>query len=76
MASRPQEHNQLGERNKVMKNKLLLTVGEAATALGMGRSKVYELVRDGVIPSVKIDGCRRVKVAALAAYVDALPEVA
>jgi excisionase family DNA binding protein len=59
-----------------MEQKLLLTVSETATALGMGRSKVYEMVRDGVIPSVKIDGCRRVKASALAAYVEALLEVA
>ncbi|MDN5893283.1 MAG: helix-turn-helix domain-containing protein [Nocardioides sp.] len=59
-----------------MENKLLLTVSETAAALGMGRSKVYEMVRDGVIPSVKIDGCRRVKAAALRTYVDALGEAA
>ena len=59
-----------------MENRLLLTVSETAIVLGMGRSKVYEMVRDGVIPSVKIDGCRRVKASALAAYVDSLSEVA
>lgn len=59
-----------------MEGKLLLTVTEAAQVLSMGRSKVYEMVRDGVLPSVKIDGCRRVKAAALMAYVESLGEAA
>lgn len=59
-----------------MEGKLLYTVTEAAHVLSMGRSKVYEMVRDGVIPSVKIDGCRRVKAAALMAYVDGIGEAA
>ena len=33
------------------KTKLLLTVTEAASLLSLGRSKTYELVRAGVIPS-------------------------
>lgn len=42
--------------------KLLLTVTEAASLLSLGRSKTYELVRAGVIPSVRITGSRRIKV--------------
>ena len=59
-----------------MEGKLLYTVTEAAQALSMGRSKVYEMVRDGVIPSVKIDGCRRVKASALMAFVESIGEAA
>ena len=59
-----------------MEGKLLLTVTQAAEVLSIGRSKVYELVRDGVIPSIKIDGCRRIKAAALRDYVSGLGEVA
>jgi excisionase family DNA binding protein len=40
--------------------KLLLTAEEAAAVLGIGRTKLYELLRAGVIESVRIDGCRRV----------------
>ena len=40
-------------------DKLLLTPEEVAEALGIGRTKVYELIRLGLIESVKIDGCRR-----------------
>ena len=41
-------------------DKLLLTPIEAATALGIGRSKVYELMQTGQLQSVHIGACRRV----------------
>ena len=41
-------------------DKLLLTPVEAAQALGIGRSKLYELMSAGVVPSVRIGGCRRI----------------
>ena len=50
-------------------NKLLLTPSEAALALGIGRSKVYELMRSGTLASVRIDSCRRIPVDDLAALV-------
>lgn len=56
--------------------KLLLTVNEAASLLSLGRSKTYELVRAGVIPSVRITGSRRIKVSDLLVYVAALGEAA
>ena len=56
--------------------KLLLTVTEAASLLSLGRSKTYELVRAGVIPSVRITGSRRIKVSDLLVYVAALDEAA
>ena len=42
--------------------RLLLTPKEAATALGLGRSKIYELIRAGDLPSVQIGRCRRIPV--------------
>lgn len=59
-----------------MEGKLLFTVAEVAEVLSIGRSKVYEMVGQGVIPSVKIDGCRRIKAAALREYVAGLGEAA
>ena len=56
--------------------KLLLTVTEAASRLSLGRSKTYEMVRAGVIPSVRITGSRRIKVSDLLVYVAALGEAA
>jgi excisionase family DNA binding protein len=40
--------------------------------LGIGRTKVYELMRLGLIESVKIHGCRRIPIEAVHDYVDRL----
>ncbi|GAA3759489.1 helix-turn-helix domain-containing protein [Salinactinospora qingdaonensis] len=52
--------------------RLLLTVPEAARALAISRSKLYELIGSGVLRSVRIDGSRRVPVEALNSYVSSL----
>ena len=52
--------------------RLLLTVPEAAEALAISRSKLYELFAAGLVRSVRIDGSRRVPVEALEIYVAAL----
>ena len=52
--------------------KVLLTPEEVADALGIGRTKVYELILVGALESVKIGACRRIPADALAAYVDLL----
>ena len=51
-------------------NKLLLTASEAAEVLGIGRTKVYELLRVGAIESVRVGGSRRIPAEALHAYVE------
>jgi excisionase family DNA binding protein len=48
---------------------LLLTVPEAAKALAISRSKLYELIAAGLVRSVRIDGSRRVPGGALETYV-------
>ena len=53
-------------------DKLLLTPLEAAAALGIGRSKVYELLRSGALPSVRIGACRRIPAEGLAAFLTTL----
>jgi len=50
-------------------DKLLLTPTEAAAALGIGRSKVYELMQTGQLESVRIGACRRIPAAELEALV-------
>ena len=55
-----------------MSTRLLLTPTEAAHALGIGRSKLYELLRDGVVPSVTIGTCRRIIADDLAAVIESL----
>jgi excisionase family DNA binding protein len=51
---------------------LLLTPTEAAEALGIGRSKLYELLRAGVVPSVAIGTCRRIIASDLLAVIESL----
>ena len=53
-------------------DKLLVTPTEAAAALGIGRSKVYELLKTGQLQSVHIGACRRVPVEALVAFLQQL----
>jgi excisionase family DNA binding protein len=53
-------------------SRLLLTVPEAAGALAISRSKLYELLAVGAIASVRIDGSRRIPLSALESYVATL----
>ena len=53
---------------------ILLTPAEAATALAIGRSFLYELIADGTIPSVKIGRSRRIRRTDLEAYVALLAD--
>ena len=51
---------------------ILATPEEAAKALRLGRSKVYELIETGELKSIKIGRSRRIRWNDLTAYVDAL----
>jgi excisionase family DNA binding protein len=55
-----------------MDEKLLYRISEVAYYLSLSRSKTYELVRVGHLPSVQLDGVRRVRGADVVAFVDAL----
>jgi excisionase family DNA binding protein len=59
-------------RKEVGVERLLLTAEETAEILSIGRTKVYELMRLGLIESVKIHGCRRIPTEAVHNYVDRL----
>ena len=50
-------------------DKLLLTPKEAAQQLGIGRSKLYQLIQSGKLESVLIGRCRRIQATALATCV-------
>jgi excisionase family DNA binding protein len=52
--------------------RLLLTVEQAAHRLGIGRTLMYALVRDGDVESVQIGRLRRIPEDALTRYVDQL----
>ena len=47
----------------------LISIADAAALLGIGRSKAYELARDGRLPTVDLDGRRLVQVHALDAFI-------
>ncbi|MFS7877658.1 helix-turn-helix domain-containing protein [Streptomyces asiaticus] len=51
---------------------LLYTPEEAAVALRIGRSTVYELMADGTLKYVKRGGSRRIRVTDLETYVASL----
>ncbi|MFP5262368.1 MAG: excisionase family DNA-binding protein [Blastocatellia bacterium] len=50
--------------------RILLKPTEAAEVIGLGRSKTYELISKGLIPSVRIGKSVRVPVAALHNWVE------
>jgi excisionase family DNA binding protein len=49
---------------------LLLTVPQAARALGLGRTKVYELIATGSLPTVRFGRSVRVPVAKLQEWLE------
>ena len=53
-----------------------LTEADTAAALGICRSKLYELLQAGVIESVHIGASRRIPVAAMVEYVERLRQEA
>ena len=53
----------------VVTEPLLLRVEEVARALAIGRSKVYELVASGDLPSITIGSARRVPTEALQKWI-------
>ncbi|MGQ0846131.1 MAG: excisionase family DNA-binding protein [Sporichthyaceae bacterium] len=56
------------------RRRLVLTVEEAADDLGIGRTLMYALIRDGAVESVRIGRLRRVPAEALSEYVARLRE--
>jgi excisionase family DNA binding protein len=54
---------------EVEMERFLYTVEEVAQMLGLGRTKVYELIKLGEIPSVRISRARRVSGDAVTAFI-------
>ncbi len=54
----------------VVSPRLLYTPKQAAGALGIGRSKLYELLRDGELESIHIGSSRRIPAGALDEFID------
>jgi excisionase family DNA binding protein len=53
---------------------LLVTVEEAAQILRVGRTLMYEHVRRGTLPSVRVGRCRRIALVDLERFVEHLRE--
>lgn len=70
VSSSQQPSNRNGRHRSDLR--LLLPVGEAAEALGIGRTKVYELISVGELESVHIGRSCRVPVTALQDYIERL----
>jgi excisionase family DNA binding protein len=51
-------------------DRLLLRPTEAAVAIGISRSKIYELLASGELPSIRIGGSVRIPVDALRKWID------
>jgi excisionase family DNA binding protein len=49
--------------------RILVTPEQAAEALGIGRWKLYDLLRSGQLASVRIGSCRRIPTSALTEFV-------
>lgn len=49
---------------------VLLKVEQAAAQLGLGRSQVYRMVADGLLPTVRMGRAVRIPAAALRAWVE------
>ena len=56
-----------------MNDKLLYRIPEVVAILNISRSKVYELLSSGNLPSVHIDRTRLVRHEDLVAYVESRP---
>jgi excisionase family DNA binding protein len=52
--------------------KLLMSAEEAARALGIGRTRMYELLRSGEVASIKLGRSRRIRPEDLEEYVERL----
>jgi excisionase family DNA binding protein len=49
--------------------KLLLTVEETAALLNIGRTKAWELIRNGILPSLRLGRCVRIPLQALEQWI-------
>jgi excisionase family DNA binding protein len=57
-----------------MTDRLLVSPREAAALLGIGHSKLYLLLQNGELDSLKIGSCRRIPMASIEALVKRLSQ--
>lgn len=56
---------------KTPPSKLLVDSAEAADMLSLSERKVKAMIQEGVLPSIKIDRCRRISVASIIQWIEA-----
>jgi excisionase family DNA binding protein len=61
----------IGARDAIKDGRLLLTVPEAARALGIGTTLAYQLVGNGKLPHIRLGRALRVPRASLEAWIAA-----
>lgn len=54
-------------------HKISMTVNEACKATGLGRTSLYQLIKDGAITKRKLGGRTIILVNELEAYINSLP---
>lgn len=64
--------DQLAPRVREPIDRLAYSPAEAAQALGISRAKLYQLLDDGTLESVKLDRRRLIRPAAIVALLDRL----
>jgi excisionase family DNA binding protein len=68
--AQPTDH--LAPRARVAVERLAYSPAEAAQALGISRGKLYQLLDDGTLASVKLDRRRLIRTEAIVALLDSL----
>ena len=63
---------QRGNVGGIVMEKLLLSPYEVSNALGIGRTRVFALIKNGTLESVKIDSSRLIPKEAVESYVQKL----
>ncbi len=66
----PRGHAPVSDEPAVVSPRLLYTTKQAAGALGIGRSKLYDLLRDGELESIHIGAARRIPAQALDEFIE------
>ncbi len=69
------EH-QLGKGGEHMIPRLAWSVAEAAEIIGISQRKMFDLIRDGSVHSIKVGGRRLIRHVDLERFVDGLADVA
>jgi excisionase family DNA binding protein len=59
-----------GKESALVIEKLLYRPSEAADVIGVSRSRAYELIASGVLPSIRVGSSVRVPVEALRAWIE------